>query len=149
MLSNIVNSSNKLYFEVSSSGIKYGTDLSSSSTTTTVASTTYADGKANTAQQNAEATAQGYADNASYSVEIEVSSIDFVNNNAILVAHPYFKGVKLTNSTTPALSTITGYSWSIADGTAIPSGVTTNAKTLQLPNNSNLNATYVCTISKT
>ena len=33
------NSSNKLYFEVSSSGIKYGTDLSSSSTTTTVATT--------------------------------------------------------------------------------------------------------------
>ena len=99
------------------------------------------------------ANAQDYANtaeaNASYSVEIEVSSIDFVLNNATLVAHPYFKGVKLTNSTTPALSTITGYSWSIADGTAIPSTVITNAKTLQLPNGSNLNATYVCTISKT
>lgn len=87
--------------------------------------------------------------NASYSVEIEVSSIDLVNNNATLIAHPYFKGVKLTNSTTPALSTITGYAWTRADGVAIPSGVTTNAKTLQLPNNSDLQATYVCTISKT
>ena len=85
--------------------------------------------------------------NASYSVEIEVSSIDFVNSNATLVAHPYFKGIKLTSSTTPALNTITGYSWSRADGTAIPSAVTTNAKTLQLPNNSDLQATYVCTIS--
>ena len=139
------NSSNVKYFEVSASGMTYGTN--------TVASTSYADGKASAAQTAAEATAQDYANtaeaNASYSVEIEVSSIDFVNNNATLVAHPYFKGVKLTDSTTPALSTITGYSWSIVDGTAIPSGIITNAKTLQLPDNSNLSATYVCTISKT
>lgn len=117
---------------ISAGSIVVGNDLNNYATTTA------AQGYANTAEAN-----------ASYSVEIEVSSIDFVNSNATLVAHPYFKGVKLTNSTTPALSTITGYSWSIADGTAIPSEITTNAKTLQLPNNSNLNATYVCTISKT
>ena len=34
------NSSNKLYFEVSSSGIKYGTDLTNSETTHTAATTT-------------------------------------------------------------------------------------------------------------
>lgn len=34
------NSSNKLYFEVSSSGIKYGTDLTNSGTTYTAATTT-------------------------------------------------------------------------------------------------------------
>lgn len=130
-------------FGVLSDGTLYASNVNISGAITVgsgsnVYTKTEADGVASTAEAN-----------ASYSVEIEVSSIDLVNNNATLIAHPYFKGVKLTNSTTPALSTITGYTWTRADGVAIPSGVTTNAKTLQLPNNSDLQATYVCTISKT
>jgi len=88
------NSSNTKYFEVSANGITYGNN--------TVASTSYADGKANTAEDNAKTAAQGYADaaeaNASYSVEIKVDSINYTTNSAKLIAVPYQKGTVTTGT---------------------------------------------------
>lgn len=81
------------------------------------------------------------ANNASYSVEIQVSDINYINNSATLVAKVYYKG-ELQNN--PSVN----YFWSKIGGTgAIPNTVVTNTATLQLPQNSDLAATYVCTIS--
>lgn len=98
---------------------------------------------------------------ASYSVEIQVSSIDYTTYSATLVAVPYYKGVKLTNSTTPSLSSIT-YQW-YKNGVALSntgsgvtpsiSGVTTS--TLELGSGTDFGtdgtnptyALYTCVIS--
>lgn len=145
------NSSNKLYFEVSSSGIKYGTDISSSSTTNTVATT----GNVSAAQQAAETVAQEYANtaeaNASYSVEIQVIAIDYVNNSATLVAIPYYQGGSIPNGVT-----IT-YQWykngtALSNTSTVPtiSGATTNTLILGEGTDfgsSSTNAIYTCVIS--
>lgn len=121
------NSSNKLYFEVSSSGIKYGTDLSSSSTTTTVAST-------------------AYADDASYSVEIAVSgTINYTATSgtlATLVATPYFQG----STTLPSGVTLT-YTW-YKDTIDSNNIVGSNSATLSVTTAMGLDHVYICVISK-
>ncbi len=149
------NSSNKLYFEVSDSGIKYGTDLSSTSTTTIVASTEYADDKASAAQTAAEATAQGYANiaeaNASYSIEVKITAINYTDSSATLVAVPYYQG----STTLPTLPNEASYSYQWYRGTTALSNTSTaptisgaTTATLVLGQGSNLETTYVCVISK-
>ena len=136
------------YFEVSPTSLTYGTY--------TAASTTYADTQASTAETNAKTAAQGYANtaeaNASYSVEIQVTAIDYVNNSATLVAIPYYQG-----STTLPTGVTLSYQW-YKNGTALAntstaptiSGAKTN--TLQLGQgtdfgSSTTNAIYTCVIS--
>ena len=97
--------------------------------------------KANTAEAN-----------ASYSVEIQVTAINYVKNSATLVAIPYYQG-----STTMPKGVTLSYKW-YKNGTALEntstaptiSGVTTN--TLQLGEgtdfgSSTTNAIYTCVIS--
>ena len=142
------NSSNTKYFEVSPTSLTYGVY--------TAASTTYADGKASAAETNAKTAAQGYADaaeaNASYSVEIQVTSIDYAKNSATLVAIPYYQG-----STTMPDGVTLSYKWykngSVLENTSTAptiAGATTN--TLQLGEgtdfgSSTTNAIYTCVIS--
>lgn len=122
------NSSNQLYFEVSNTGIRFGNSLSS-----TVAT-------------------QADVADASYSVEIQVTAIDYVNNSATLVAIPYYQG-----STTMPTGVTLSYRW-YKNGTALSNtstaptitGATTN--TLQLGEgtdfgSSTTNAIYTCVIS--
>lgn len=122
------NSSNQLYFEVSNTGIRFGNNLSS-----TVA------------------TQIDVAD-ASYSVEIQVIAIDYVNNSATLVAIPYYQG-----STTLPVGVTLSYQW-YRNGSALTNtstaptvaGATTN--TLQLGEGTDFgsnttNAIYTCVIS--
>lgn len=134
------NSSNKLYFEVSSSGIKYGTDLSSTSTTTIVASQQYADEQANIAEAN-----------ASYSIEIKITNIDYVKNSATLVAVPYYQG----STTLPTLPSGVNYSYrwykgndALSDTSTEPTINGAATTTLTLGEGSDLDAIYVCVISK-
>ena len=90
--------------------------------------------------------------NASYSVEIQVTSIDYTNNSATLVAIPYYQG-----STTLPTGVTLSYQW-YKNGSALTNtstaptitGATTN--TLQLGEgtdfgSSTTNAIYTCVIS--
>lgn len=122
------NSSNQLYFEVSNAGIRFGNNLSS-----TVAT-------------------QTDVVNASYSVEIQVTSIDYTNNSATLVAIPYYQG-----STILPTGVTLSYQWykngsALENASTAPTitGATTN--TLQLGEgtdfgSSTTNAIYTCVIS--
>ena len=140
------------YFEVSPTGMTYGSNTvaTTSQIPTTVASLSDA---SNYATKN---DAQGYANTAeakaSYSVEIQVTAINYANNSATLVAIPYYQG-----STTMPTGVTLSYQW-YKNGTALAntstaptiSGVTTN--TLQLGEgtdfgSSTTNAIYTCIIS--
>ena len=122
------NSSNQLYFEVSNAGIRFGNNLSS-----TVAT-------------------QADVTDASYSVEIQVTSIDYANNSATLVAIPYYQG-----STTLPTGVTLSYQWykngnALTNTSTAPTitGATTN--TLQLGEGTDFgsnttNAIYTCVIS--
>lgn len=118
------NSSNTKYFEVSANGMTYGSN--------TVASTAYADGKASAAEAN-----------ASYSVEIQVTTINYINNSATLVAIPYYQG----STTMPGGVTLT-YTW-YRDSVSSTNIVGSNSNTLQVTNTDTmgLDHSYICVIS--
>lgn len=82
--------------------------------------------------------------NAEYSVEIEVKDIDYIVNKLNLVAHIYKLGVEQT--TTDQLNGIT-YAWK-----KIKNGVVTSlsyiTKEISIASGADLEATYVCVISK-
>ena len=99
--------------------------------------------------------AQGYANtaeaNASYSIEIKVTAIDYANSSATLVAVPYYQG----STTLPTLPSGASYSYQWYRGTTALSNTSTvptisgaTTTTLELGQESNLEATYVCVISK-
>ena len=79
-------------------------------------------------------------ENAGYAVVIQVSDVDYADSRATLVAKVYYKGALQNN---PSVS----YLWSKIGG-EIPSGIVVNTNTLVLPKNSDLEATYTCTISE-
>lgn len=98
-------------------------------------------------------TAIGIAEaNASYSVEIQVTAIDYVNNSATLVAIPYYQG----STTIPSGITLS-YQWykngvALSDTSTQPSISGATTSTLILGNgtdfgSSTTNAIYTCVIS--
>ena len=88
-------------------------------------------------------TAQNTADNASYSVEIKVTAIDYTAGTATLIAVPYHQG----SITMPTGVTIT-YQWykdSISDSS--PDNRVGNNSTLSVTAAMGLNHNYICVIS--
>lgn len=82
--------------------------------------------------------------NAEYSVEIEVKDIDYITNKLNLVAHIYKLGVEQT--TTDQLNGIT-YAWKkIKNGVIMDLSYIT--KEISIASGADLEATYVCVISK-
>lgn len=102
-----------------------------------------------TSQMN---TAIGAAEaNASYSIEVKVTAIDYANSFATLVAVPYYQG----STTLPTLPNGASYSYQWYRGTTALSNTSTaptisgaTTATLELGQGSNLEAIYVCVISK-
>ena len=89
--------------------------------------------------------------NASYSIEVKVTAIDYANSSATLVAVPYYQG----STTLPTLPNGASYSYRWYRGTTALSNTSTaptisgaTTATLELGQGSNLAATYVCVISK-
>lgn len=89
--------------------------------------------------------------NASYSIEVKVTNIDYANSSATLVAVPYYQG----NTTLPTLPNSASYSYRWYKGTTALSNTSTpptisgaTTTTLILGQGSDLEATYVCVISK-
>ena len=121
------NSSNQLYFEVSNAGIRFGNNLSS-----TVAT-------------------QADVTDASYSVEIEVKDIDYVTGKLSLTAHVYKLGVRQTGTNLNNIS----FNWSYikyVNNDEVETVLTTssayNTQTITINSGAELEATYICTISK-
>lgn len=106
------DSSNKMYFEVSSSGLKYGTDLSASGTTNVVASQAYVTGQGyqtssdvQTAITNADANKRDWYATCptAAATAAKVATIDPVTTKFSLVAGQTVKVLfSDTNSATPA-----------------------------------------------
>lgn len=92
---------------------------------------------------NVDTAAQGYAANASYSVEIKVTSIDYSANTATLTAIPFYQGGAIPSGTT---LTYTWYKDSVASGNIVGS----NSNTLNVTNTTamGLDRIYICVISK-
>lgn len=91
--------------------------------------------------------AQGYANDASYLVEIEVRDVNYTTSTATLFAHVYYKGGELTSSTSPAISSI-GFQWKkvvVNSGTYSVTDIS-NATNQSLVT-SDLDTTYICVIS--
>ena len=82
--------------------------------------------------------------NASYSVEIKVTTIDYAANTATLVAIPYYQG----STTIPSGVTLT-YTW-YKDSISSSNIVGSNSNTLSVTNTSamGLDHNYICVISK-
>ena len=92
---------------------------------------------------NVDTAAQGYAANASYSVEIKVTSIDYSANTATLTAIPFYQGGAIPSGVT---LTYTWYKDSVASGNIVGS----NSNTLNVTNTTamGLDRIYICVISK-
>ena len=91
------------------------------------------------------------ADNASYSVEIEVKDIDYFTKKLVLEAHVYKMGVRQTGTDLNGIS----FQWSYikyANNTNTETILTTssayNTQTITINSNAELEATYICTILK-
>ena len=87
---------------------------------------------------------KGAAANASYSVEIKVSAVDYIANTATLVAIPYFQG-----STTIPTDVSLIYTW-YKDDIENSNIVGSNSNILNVTNTTamGLNHNYICVISK-
>ena len=91
--------------------------------------------------------AQGYANDASYSVEIEVRNIVYTTPTATLFAHVYYKGGELTSSTNPAISSIS-FQWKkVVENSGTYSVTNISGATSQSLVTSDLDTTYICVIS--
>ena len=88
--------------------------------------------------------AYGAATDASYSVEIKVSAVDYIANTATLVAIPYFQG-----STTIPTDVSLIYTW-YKDDIENSNIVGSNSNILNITNTTamGLNHNYICVISK-
>lgn len=130
------DNNNVKYFEVSASGLSYGS--------TAVAS----QASVATAQQNAQTYTNNKVQDVSYSIEIKVNAIDFANNSATLEAIPYYQGSTiLPSGVTHTYQWYKGSTALVNTATAPTiSGATTT--TLVLGTGSDLEASYVCVISK-
>ena len=87
------------------------------------------------------------ANNASYTVEIEVRNINYAQSTATLFANVYYKGVELTLNTDPSISTI-DFQWQKVvenSGTYIITDISGEIAQTLITND--LNTTYICVIS--
>ena len=89
--------------------------------------------------------------NASYSIEVKITDINYTNNSATLMAMPYYQG----SATLPTLPNGASYSYRWYKGTTALSDTSTEptingatTTTLILGEGSDLEAIYICVISK-
>lgn len=91
------------------------------------------------------------ANNASYSVEIEVKDIDYVTGKLSLTAHVYKLGVRQTGTNLNNIS----FNWSYIKNvnnadveTVLTTSSAYNTQTITINSGAELEATYICTISE-
>ena len=92
---------------------------------------------------NVNTAAQEYAANASYSVEIKVTAIDYSANTATLTAIPFYQGGVIPSGTT---LTYTWYKDSVASENIV--GSNNNVLNVTDTTNMGLDGIYICVISK-